>query len=80
MKLPRVNPVGLVELPEDYPASPRRYTTGRRWLVLAVVALFALTTLVTGAVSLGRYCLTTDGGDTRELERSAPSRTGRSNS
>lgn len=38
-----------------------------RWVTAAVLAIFLLVTVVTGAVSLGSYCLTTDGADTRAL-------------
>jgi hypothetical protein len=34
-----------------------------------MVVLFTVTVVVTGVVSNGAYCLTSDGGDTRELPR-----------
>jgi hypothetical protein len=45
--------------------SPRRRAL--RWVTIVVLAIFLLVTVVTGAVSLGAYCLTTDGADTRAL-------------
>lgn len=72
MELPRINPVGLLEGSEEFSTAPRRYAIWQRWAVLAVLVVFATMTLVTTAVSLGSYCLTTDGGDTRALPWGAP--------
>jgi hypothetical protein len=67
MDLPRITPVGLLELPGDFEASPRRFPRALRILAGLLVALFLTATIATGAVSLGRYCLTTDAADTRAL-------------
>jgi hypothetical protein len=67
MEIPRVNPVGLVEQPEELSASPRRFSRGQRLLAGLFVALFLLVTVASTVVSLGRYCLTTDAADTRAL-------------
>jgi hypothetical protein len=67
MEPPRVNPIGLVETPPDFPASPRRFSRALRLLAGALLLLFLGATLVTTTVSLGRYCLTTDAADTRPL-------------
>ena len=67
MELPRVNPVGLLELSDESALPPRSYPRWQRWMVVAVLAVFALMTLVTTGASLGRYCLTTDAGDVRAL-------------
>lgn len=67
MELPRVNAVGLVEQPEPSGREPREYSRWQRWAVFAVLIVFVAATLVTTTVSLGSYCLTTDGGDTRAL-------------
>ena len=67
MELPRVNAIGLLEVPGDFPRPPRRYPRWQRRMVLALLAVFALVTLVTTGASLGSYCLTTDGGDVRAL-------------
>ena len=67
MKLPRVNPVGIVEVPEDYQTTPRQWPAPLRWAATALLATFVLVTLTTTVVSLGQYCLTTDGGDVRHL-------------
>jgi hypothetical protein len=67
MEPPRVNPIGLLESPPDFEASPRRFS--RAWRVAAgvMLVLFLLATVVSGTVSLGRYCLTTDAADARAL-------------
>jgi hypothetical protein len=69
MDLPRVNPIGLLEQPEDLEASPRRFSRPQRLLAGALLALFFGATVITSVVSLGRYCLTTDGADARALSR-----------
>jgi len=73
MELPRVNAVGLVEQPEQSGREPRKYTRWQRWAVFTLLILFVAATLVTTTVSLGSYCLTTDGGDTRALPWGSPS-------
>ena len=79
MDTPRVNAVGIVEYPEDYEASPRRYGRTLRLFAWFFLGFFALATFVTSALSLGAYCLTSDGGDVRAIvespllqERAAP--------
>lgn len=72
MELPTVNPVGLLERPDGFTPRARSYPRWQRWTVLAILAIFALATMVTTGASLGRYCLTTDGGDTRALPWGAP--------
>lgn len=68
MEPPRVNPVGLLERPDELgSAAPRRFPRPVRALALALLAVFLLATVATSVVSLGTYCLTTDGGDTRAL-------------
>ncbi len=67
METPRVNPIGLVESPPDFEASPRRFSRALRIAAGALLVLFLLATVVSGTVSLGRYCLTTDAADTRAL-------------
>jgi hypothetical protein len=67
MDLPRVNPIGITEHPEGFEAAPRRFTPGQRAFAWVVLVLFLAVIVVTSTVSLGRYCLTTDAADTREL-------------
>lgn len=67
MEIPRVNPVGLVEHPEDYTSTPRQRPLWLRGLVLILLLIFGGVTLVTTVVSLGQYCLTSNTGDTRNL-------------
>lgn len=73
MEIPRVNAVGLVEHPEGYTPTPRRYPLWLRGLVLTLLLIFGGVTVVTTVVSLGSYCLTTNAGDVRNLpDRSTP--------
>ena len=71
LSLPIVDPVGVLHAPPGWhrsaAASPRR-----RSLALVLLAIFAAMTLATGALSLGAYCLTTDGADGRGI--AAPAR------
>lgn len=69
MELPRVNPVGVLEWPEETYLSPRRFPRSVRALAALLLVLFALTMIVTSTVSLGAYCLTTEPGDVRTLPR-----------
>jgi hypothetical protein len=39
----------------------------KRTVALVVLLVFGLVVVTTTVVSLGRYCLTSDGGDTRQL-------------
>lgn len=74
MNIPRINPVGIVEHPEGYAATPRRYPLWLRGLVFVLLLVFGGVTVVTTVVSLGTYCLTTNGGDVRNLPE--PQRSG----
>lgn len=70
MEAPRVNPVGLVETPSDYEAAPRGFSPLQRFFAGFLLLLFAAATIGTSILSLGAYCLTSDGGDTRALAES----------
>lgn len=67
MEVPRVNPVGLVEHPEGYTSTPRQHPLWLKSLVLVLLLVFGGVTVVTTVVSLGRYCLTSNTGDVRNL-------------
>lgn len=67
MELPRVNPVGCTEVPPDFQARSRRYALAARVVATAVLAVFILVVTVTTVVSLGSYCLTSDGANTSGL-------------
>jgi hypothetical protein len=69
MELPRVDPIGVMEWPAEPGAGPRRFSRGMRALAALLLVLFALVTVVTSAVSLGAYCITTEPGDVRTLPR-----------
>lgn len=62
MELPRVSPVGVVELPPE-PGTPRHYPHGLRLVAALVLAGFLVVTVVSTVVSLGRYCLTSHAGN-----------------
>jgi hypothetical protein len=53
MKLPRVNPVGLVEHPDDYTRTARVYSPGVRMGAAVVLAAFVTVSLATTVFSLG---------------------------
>ncbi len=71
MKLPRVNPVGIVEVPSEYEAQPRQFSAAWRWASMTILVAFVLAMLVTTVASLGRYCLTSDGGNVQNLSLSS---------
>ena len=60
--LPRLTPLGILELPDNDAASPRVYPRGLRIAAFSILAIFAAVVVATTAASLGRYCLTTDAG------------------
>lgn len=65
--LPRVNPVGVVEVPREYSSTPRAYPLGLRLLAGALLGFFALVVTISTARSLAAYCLTSQGTDVRHL-------------
>lgn len=65
MKTPFVDPVGITR----HGTTPRRLPRAARVAALVLAVLFAATVVSTGVASFGAYCLTSDGGDTRELPR-----------
>jgi hypothetical protein len=68
MEIPRVNPIGLTEIPPGFQARRRRhYSRTARVVATAVLAIFALVATVTTVVSLGAYCLTSDGSNVSGL-------------
>ncbi|MBZ0269124.1 hypothetical protein K8I85_13275 [bacterium] len=67
MNVPRVNGIGLTEWPRSFSAGRRRIPAWQRIVAAVVLVLFALAVVTTSVVSVGRYCLTSNGGDTRGL-------------
>jgi len=67
MKVPYVNAVGLTVYPQEFSARPRRAPLSLRVLAAVLIVLFGFTVISTSVVSVGSYCLTSDGGDTRNL-------------
>jgi len=68
LQLPRVNPVGLIESPHSYQASPRRLPFALRLVAAAILIAFTAVGTVTTVVSLGAYCLTSDAGMPNPLQ------------
>ena len=62
MELPRVNPVGVTDVPDDFVRTPRRHSFVTRCFAGALAAVFVLVVLGTGAASLATWCLTSDAG------------------
>lgn len=69
MNFPRVNSVGLREIPPGFQARRRRYSRTARVLATAVLSLFLLVVTITTVVSLGAYCLTSDGSNVSGLSQ-----------
>ena len=67
LRLARVNPVGILELPAGGSGERRPASRGARLAALVLLALFAFVTVATTVASLGSYCLTSDGSDVRHL-------------
>ncbi|MEM9598705.1 MAG: hypothetical protein AAGD06_30845 [Acidobacteriota bacterium] len=64
---PRVNPVGLVEYADGSTHGPRPARGSRRLVVWLFLVFFAVAALGTSILSVGAYCLTSHGADTRAL-------------
>ncbi|NNL65914.1 MAG: hypothetical protein HKP30_06715 [Myxococcales bacterium] len=58
MEIPRVDPVGIVEVPDGYVLRRRRLPLPLRVMAAAVLVAFATVGTVTTVATLGRYCLT----------------------
>lgn len=70
MEFPRVNPIGLTEIPPGIQARRRRYSLIACVVATAVLTVFILVVTVTTVVSLGSYCLTSDGSNISGLPQS----------
>lgn len=62
MRVPHVNPVGLVEHPTGYTGTPRVHSAGARLAAAVLLALFAAVGVASTVYSLGAYCLTSHAG------------------
>ena len=67
MEIPSVDPVGLTRRPQGYRMTPRAYPRHQRWLAALLLGGFVFTVVATTVLSLGAYCLTSDGENTRAL-------------
>jgi len=72
LDVPFVDAVGVVHAPVGWGQQVAGASPRRRSLAMVVAAIFAAMTLATGALSLGAYCLTSDGADGRRI--AAPAR------
>lgn len=61
-ELPRVNPVGVTEVPDDFVRTPRRHSLLLRCFAALLVLVFVAVALGTGTASLATWCLTSDAG------------------
>lgn len=66
---PRINPVGVLEVPAGYVQGTGQHRPWIRRLAWVFLALFASVTITTSILTLGAYCLTSDGGDGRALRQ-----------
>jgi len=69
MEIPRVNAVGLLEVPEDYVARPRPLPVVMRLAAASILLAFGLVGTVTTVASLGRYCLTSNATSPSPLQQ-----------
>jgi len=67
MEAPHVDPVGVSCTPPGYRIGPRTYSRMQRFVAGTLVAVFTGVVVLTTAWSLGAYCLTSDGENTRSL-------------
>jgi hypothetical protein len=77
MRIPSVDPVGLTRTPRGYLEAPRHYPPVQRGLAALLLAVFSAVVVATTALSLGGYCLTSDGENTRGLPHRPPVTAGR---
>jgi len=67
MDVPRVDPIGLSEVPGAFSQTPRRHSRTTRAMATVLIGIFVGVSSVTTAISLGAYCLTTDGANTAAI-------------
>ncbi len=63
-----MDPIGVVRYPKGYSAQPRRYPASIQRLAWLMLVVFSLVVVITTGVSLGSYCLTSDGADVARLQ------------
>jgi len=59
VEAPRVNPVGVTEVPEGYVRKPRNYDPSMRLLALLMLSVFGVSVVGTTVYTLAAWCLTT---------------------
>jgi hypothetical protein len=70
MRIPEINPVGVLTRPDAYAQTPRTYPALVRAFAAVLVTMFLSVVVVTSAASLGAYCLTSGGSNLRALPTS----------
>lgn len=60
--VPRIDAVGVLEVPEGYRTEPRRLPRALRVVAAAVLLCFVVVGTATTVASLGRFCLTSQAG------------------
>ena len=68
IKLPRVDPTGIVTYPSGFAPSGRPHRPLVRVAAALMLMVFVIVVVATTVLSLGRYCLTSDGNNTRALD------------
>ncbi len=67
MELPHVDAVGVVRYPLGYEPSLRPRSWRMRVAAVLMLVVFSAVVISTTVVSIGRYCLTSDGADVQAL-------------
>lgn len=62
VELPRVNPVGVVEVPAGYRRRPGRHGARLRLAAMAILGVFLASSVGTTVYSLGVHCITSFAG------------------
>lgn len=62
LESPRVNPVGLPEVPPSFARCPREYSRAVRLVAAGVLFVFGSVGVAATVLSLGSYCLTSQAG------------------
>lgn len=66
--LPHVDAVGIVRYPNGHEGKARAYSSRVKAMAWAMLLVFGLVVVVSTGVSLGTYCLTSDGANLTDLQ------------
>ena len=67
MEAPHSDPVGVPVRPPHFAQTPRTYRWPARVAASVMLSILLAVASITTALSLGAYCLTSDGANTRAL-------------